>query len=413
MNDYYSAVRMRLSSYEPRYGFIQRFISTWPAMNQLYFTEIAEKSFLKDNYSNKIWKVAAPLVENTEKPLEKVQILYDFVQENIKWNEIDEINPDHDADYCFNEKEGSNTEINLALLALLKKAGIEAYPMLISTRDNQKPMNFLPYMYQFNQTLIVVYVNEKPYFIDASHKEYPMDILHPNNLNTEGWVIKNERSGRWLMIPTGRNKDVLLPKLTISEDGTVSGTVQVLHQGYSAQYCRKFMNEENEEKYIDETYLADNPNATIEDLTFDGLEDKTKKIKETMTFESSEMAQISNDMIYVSPFIKPIFSENPFKSETREIPVDMAFGMEEQYILKLTIPDGYVVETLPEVTKVVLPNNGGVFTYVCSQKGQNISIMSKVKINQTYYKTEEYPILREFVDLVINKQAEQIVLKKN
>ncbi len=279
MNDYYSAVRMRLSSFEPSAGFTEQFIGTWPQMNQLYYKEIAKKSYLKDNFSNKIWRVAQHSIQNVEKPLDKVKVLYNFVQKNIRWNEVDDINPDNDADYCFTEREGSNTEINLALLALLKKADIQAYPMLISTRDHQKPMNFLPYMYQFNQTLLVVNIDDKSYFIDASHKDYPMHILHPNNLNTEGWVIIDENKGRWLMIPPARSKDILLPKLILSEDGTLKGTIQHLHQGYIAQNCREFIKEESEESYIDKTYLTTNPNATIENITFDGLDDKTKKSK--------------------------------------------------------------------------------------------------------------------------------------
>lgn len=412
MNDYYSAVRMRLSSFEPTGGFSEKYIGTWPQMNRFYYKEIAKKNFLKDNYSNKVWKVAEPLVQNIEKPLDKVKILYDFVQKNIKWNEIDEIDPEHDADYCFDEKKGSNTEINLTLLALLKKAGIEAYPMLISTRDHQKPMNFLPYMYQFNQTLVVVNINEKSYFIDASHKDYPMQILHPNNLNTEGWIIKTETEGRWLNIPAARSKDILLPKLTLAADGTVTGEIQALHQGYIAQNCRAFLKAESEAIYINQNYLVQNPSAVIENLTFDGLDDNTKKIKEKMDFESSEMSQVTDEMIYFSPFIKPTFTENPFKSENREIPVDMEYGIDNQYILKLTIPEGFIVESLPETAKIILPNNGGVFTLACSQKGQEIAVISKVRIDQTYYKPEEYPILRAFVDLVVNKQAEQIVLKR-
>ena len=369
MNDYYSAVRMRLSSFEPSAGFTEQFIGTWPQMNQLYYKEIAKKSYLKDNFSNKIWRVAQHSIQNVEKPLDKVKVLYNFVQKNIRWNEVDDINPDNDADYCFTEREGSNTEINLALLALLKKADIQAYPMLISTRDHQKPMNFLPYMYQFNQTLLVVNIDDKSYFIDASHKDYPMHILHPNNLNTEGWVIIDENKGRWLMIPPARSKDILLPKLILSEDGTLKGTIQHLHQGYIAQNCREFIKEESEESYIDKTYLTTNPNATIENITFDGLDDKTKKIKASMDFECAEMTQVADKMIYISPFVKPAFSENPFKAETREIPIDMGYGIDKQYILKLTIPEGYIVETLPEISKIALPNNGGFFTYACSQKG--------------------------------------------
>lgn len=413
MTDYYSGIRMRLASFEPRYGFHRKFIGSWMDMNALYFREIAEKNYLKENYSDKVWDAAQSKISGLDEPEKKMEALYDFVKENIKWNEIEEIDPDHTADYCYKEKEGSNTEINMTLLSLLRKAGIDAFPLLVSTRDHQKPMNLIPYLYQFNQTLIVAVINEKAYYLDASYEDYPIDILHPNNLNVEGWMIINEQKGQWIGIQPSRNTEILLPTLTLSEDGRVEGQVQAVSKGYSALMNREYVNEEGKEKYLKNAYLENLPDAEIENHKFSGLDNEGEQLKESMDFASNDMAQVAGDMIYFNPFITTDFSENPFKTEKREIPVDMPFGLDRQAIIKVTIPEGYTVETLPETTKFVLPNKGASFMYASSQKDNVIQIVCKMRIDQTYFPIEEYAALREFVAAVIQKEAEQIVLKKN
>lgn len=412
MRDYYSAVRMRLSSYEPRFGQHETFISTWPAMNNLYYRKVAEKSYLKEKSSEKAWKAAKSLVSK-KTPLETTQILYQFVQDNIAWNEVEDINPDHSLDDCFTEKKGTNSEINLTLLALLKKAGIEAYPLLISTRDHLKPMNFLPYLYQFNQTLVVAMIDEKVYYLDASHKGYPMSVLHPNNLNLEGWLVIGEEKGQWVMIEPSKSKRTVVPSLTVAEDGTVSGKISTRLSGYNALNCRLAVEKSGEEAYIEKAYKSDLPNTDFENLSFEQLKDKNANLKETVEINSTDMAQVAGDMIYLNPILNPTFSENPFKTESRNIPVDMDYGINEQYILSLTIPEGYMVEELPEPINMSLMNKGASYAFSSSILSDGkVQIIIKTKVVQTYYMPEEYAALRNFFDLIINKQNEQIVLKK-
>ena len=105
-------------------------------------------------------------------------------------------------------------------------------------------------------------------------------------------------------------------------------------------------------------------------------------------------------------------TENPFKAENRTYPVDFAFPIKKTYVFKMTIPEGYIVEDLPEKGVITLPEKAAKYTYTATQAGDFINIISKLEINKSTFLPEEYPFLREFYDLAIEKQAEQIVLKK-
>lgn len=92
--------------------------------------------------------------------------------------------------------------------------------------------------------------------------------------------------------------------------------------------------------------------------------------------------------------------------------MDFIVPINEIYVLNLTIPDGYKVEEMPKSVKVALEGNRGSLEYRVNPVGMTIQVISKIKINQTVFAPSEYFELKEFFDLIIEKHAEQIVLKK-
>jgi hypothetical protein len=117
-------------------------------------------------------------------------------------------------------------------------------------------------------------------------------------------------------------------------------------------------------------------------------------------------------VIYLNPFFTAQTKENVFKEPTREYPVDFGTPIERLYMAKINIPDGFVVDELPKSKVVVLPNNGGKYSYNVTQMGNTLNVVSMMQINKSLFIQTEYELLREFYNQIVEKQAEQIVLKK-
>ncbi|HTE32789.1 MAG TPA: hypothetical protein VK666_20550, partial [Chryseolinea sp.] len=92
--------------------------------------------------------------------------------------------------------------------------------------------------------------------------------------------------------------------------------------------------------------------------------------------------------------------------------VDFGSPEERIYMCKINIPDGYVVDELPQSKLLKLPENAAKYTYNLVQSGNTLSLTSSLQINNSLFSQEQYPNLREFYNQVVAKQAEQIVLKK-
>ncbi len=107
------------------------------------------------------------------------------------------------------------------------------------------------------------------------------------------------------------------------------------------------------------------------------------------------------------------YKENPFKSAERFYPVEMPYAMDEIYIFNMIIPEGYVLDELPQSIIIKLNEEGdGRFEYRISEAEGTISMRSRIELKRTYYAPDEYEMLREFFDLIVKKHNEQIVLKK-
>ena len=119
-----------------------------------------------------------------------------------------------------------------------------------------------------------------------------------------------------------------------------------------------------------------------------------------------------NSIIYLNPMLGQGEKENPFKLEERLYPVDFGAPIDETYMARFTIPEGYALDEAPKSIAVNLPEQAGRFMYVVQQQGNVVQVMSKVSINKPVFYAPEYGNLKELYNQIIAKHAEQIVLKK-
>lgn len=93
------------------------------------------------------------------------------------------------------KKSGTSGEINLILVNLLKEAGLEAYPMLVSERFHGKVNVAYPFIEQFNSVFACVIINNKKHYLDATDKAIAPHLTPSSILNTTAFLVN--RKARW------------------------------------------------------------------------------------------------------------------------------------------------------------------------------------------------------------------------
>ncbi len=413
MGDYYAKLSLQLQYLTFPDQPTRDVTGTWAKeAEELINSESFGFQFNKKRFTKKLMAAVAPSLENANTPEEQVQTIYNFISTNIVWNKYYGYSS-LSLDDAFEKKSAKSGELNLMLIALCRQLDINAYPVLISTRNHGRPMEHYPKSDQFNHVIAYVQIAERSYLFDVGSPYRPASLLRNNSLNYKGWLVDKELQ-QWIDIPIPSDREVTMATLILDSEGTLKGDVSQSFKGYCAIGVRnEYMdNKDNDHQHIKEVWQETFPDIKINSVGFENVEKISETLKCKLQVDIPEAAQVAGDMIYLSPMLGQGFEENPLKQETRTFPVDIPVKSKDQYILNLTIPEGYSVEELPENINLKMDGNGGQFQYLVSQNGNTIQVVCKVTISKVRFEPEEYNIIKGFFDVIVEKQGEQIVLKK-
>jgi transglutaminase-like putative cysteine protease len=381
---------------------------SWEDLNQDFLKAetfggvVRGSGFLKDE--------AAAVTAGKTDPKEKIAAVYGFVRNNVEWDGSYRKYSDGNLRQVIATKKGSCAEINLMLVSMLQKAGITANPVLISTRDHGFVRRDLPVESQFNYVIAAVELEGKTILLDATDRSLPMGTLPKRCLNGEGFIIAPDNKAGWIGLSAPKSRTSATTELIIATDGSMNGKFQFSHDGYFAQRIRSSYYTKGKEEYLKD--VASTNLWELQGSEFENLDKLSEPVKEIYQLKLAEHIQVTGDNMYINPMLVHRIEKNPFQQEKREYPVD--FGSAEDYVLiaRITVPEGWVVEELPQAKALVMPANSARYTYNIAQTGNIISLTSILNINKALFSHDEYTPLRDFYAQIVAKQAEQIVLKK-
>lgn len=387
---------------------IKPILGSWQEINTRYDEheqfgrQVPGNGFLK--------KIVDEITAGKSTPEEKISAIYTYVQQNIAWNKISRMGVDKSLRKVLDEKNGNSAEINLLLASMLEKANIKVKPVMISTRDHGFIRENLAVASQFNYVICVVQVGDKQILLDATDKLLPVGTIPSRCLNGNGLVISKEGPSWVKLAAPTKTRSLVSAELAVEEDGSLKGKLTLDRSGYSALQSRHSFFSRPESDYVKE-FIGSNSWDVVKS-EFVNAKDLHQPFKETHDLVINDRAVSGGDAIYLNPLVSLQEIENPFKSETREYPVDFTSPLEKMYISRIIVPQGYVVDELPKPSIIVLPENSAKYIFNATVQGDVISITSHLQINKSLFIQDEYNDLRQFYNLVVAKQAEQIVLKK-
>jgi hypothetical protein len=406
--DYISKINFELSYTRFPNQPTNQIMGSWQEINNTYVEssnfggEIKANGFLR--------KIGEELISGLNSPEEKASAIHAYVRNNFIWDGSFRKFSESPLRKIYDEKRGSAAELNLLLGSMLEKIGIEVYPVLISTRSNGFVREMNPISSQFNYSIILAKMGDKHYLLDATDKLLPFGILPERCLNGRGFVVA-KAGHSWINLSTPiRSRIIYNFEGKLTEEAVLEGKLTLERTGYFASTGRKEYLAKEEKEYVKN--LSETHQLEVIKSEFTNAKDLTNSFKEVHEVVAPDRGNVVPGTIYFNPVFFNKIKENPFRSEDRKYPVDFGHSFDQMYILKLAIPEGYVVDEAPQPKAMALPGGAGKFTYSFSQIENTINIINSLQINKSVFNQEEYASLREFYNQLVAKQAEQIVLKK-
>lgn len=309
-------------------------------------------------------------------------------------------------------KTGYVADLNLLLVAMLRHAGFTANPVVLGTRDHGFTHDIYPLISRFNYTIAQVKIDDKNFFLDASHPEYGFNHLPAYCYNGHARMIAEMPLPVYFYSDSLQESNLTSVMLFSDEKkpGSWTGTFRKSTGLYEGASIREKVKESGLESYVKKTKDRYGSEFTVDEVNLEGLKEEEDPI--TVSYKLDMNLPIDNQLIYINPMLKEGETENDFKSAKRLYPVEMPFAINQVYLFKLQIPPGYVVDEVPKSVKVLLNESEGYFEYMVQQSDQEVLLRSTIQIKKATFLPEDYESIRSFFDYVVKKHAEQIVLKK-
>lgn len=406
--DYISKVKFELRGTNYPNSPYKEYMGTWESLNRSFLehTSFGEAT-LHSGYMKKELEVISALSTADE----KIVALVNLVSNQIEWNDMNAPYATTSLRNAWTQKKGSSADINLIIVAGLRKLGFNTDPVLISTRGHGMIREQFAISDQFNSVVAMVQLKGEIILLDGTNRFLPVGVLPKICLNGKGWRVSKTAPG-WIKInPTTKQERAYQANFEIKDSGNITGEVIIIDKGYAAYASHKKLKFNGEEKFFEEVQ-SKNVNWQIEDYEYSSDLGNDQPFKSKYSLELNEDLIVTGDIIYFNPTLGEIMDENPFKIEKREYPVDFAFPIRNFYMFKFTLPAGYSIEELPKPTLFVLPDKAGKFSYNITVLKGAIQVIVDVKINKPMFVQTEYPVLKQFYNQVVQKCAEQVVLKR-
>jgi hypothetical protein len=292
------------------------------------------------------------------------------------------------------------------MTAMLNAAGIDAYPVLISTRDNGKVDSNYPFLHFFNYVIVIVNTPENQFLSDGADYFTSFNRIPPKCINERGLIIKPGAED-WVSLNIMYNS-IDEKIVTLSPDPeklTAKLKLNLQAIEFDSYWYRK--NFENDSVRL-KKHFTESGISNVTKVTAFNYGDSEKPYTVICEGET-EIEQLDKDLI-ISPFLNFYISENRLTQPSRSYPIDLTYANTEVYRCSILIPEGYKTLSLPEnfnlddeLVKISVSYavNNGLIEMNCTYG-----------FKKAVYGAADYTKIKYYFDVIVKKFHEQIVLTR-
>ncbi|MDX1906893.1 MAG: DUF3857 domain-containing protein [Bacteroidia bacterium] len=392
-------------------GYYQDFSNSWGKIRSELIESDYFGGYLKE--SNDTREMLATLLAKTGDK-DTLAAIARYLREEVDWSGRYGIVGNNIKKEILKNKTGNGAALNLLLVSLARAAGMEANPVLISRRTQEMVQTLYPRLGQFNHTIARVIHGKDTLMLDLAASQHPWNLLPYNDLNGPGFMVSG--SGYDFVAVSSRfqydHQVQVIASLTT--DGTLDGNMTLKYAGYFAPEARRELDsyEKDLDKYLKENILSDATATELQEPVCKNQENPDLPVEISSHFTSTDYVTTAGEFIYVQPVLFEQLKKNPFSEPERRYPIDFGCNRQERFVMSFTIPEGYAIESIPKPTRASVPDKSATFQYNASVMGNMVQVMSTYQIRRPFYMPDEYEAIRALFDMIAQKEAEQIVIRK-
>ncbi|HLN52331.1 MAG TPA: transglutaminase domain-containing protein [Lentimicrobium sp.] len=405
MNDYASSVDFQLSLLRYYDGRTRPILLTWPKLNE----ELLEDENL-GGYIKTSERAGKDIIEELKleslPQIEKAKKIDSYLKQEFIYNDYQTKYSSKNFRELQAEKTGNSADLNLLAIGLMRAAGLNIQPLILSTRDHGKIQRAYPFVSSFDYVMGLLDIDSSLYLIDVTEPLLKFGEIPTYCLNDAGLIVQKETVD-WInfeSIAISEEKYELDITPDLKTD-SLSISYKMTSSYYEALENRHDYNSDYDE--LAEDLLGKDYKS------FDSV--KCTNLKEIempfiLDYKNQEVIEKVEDKIIIDPFCGIPVSENPLKQPERHYPIDFNYKWARTFSVNIRIPENYKVISKPE--NIGINNKNVRIIYVVNEQTPGVlNIIGSYQFKKDVYPVEEYLNLKAYYDQIITKFNEKVVLQ--
>ena len=306
-------------------------------------------------------------------------------------------------------------QIDWLFLGLVRAAGVEGYPVLVSRRSNYFFNPSLMNPNQLNDNVVLVKLNGKDVYCDPGTAFTPFGLLPWSETAVKGLRLDKD-GGSWVMTTLPDSSVSRIERkanLKLRDDGTLEGKLTIVFAGLEALYRR--LDERNEDEASRKKYLED----TVKEYVPSGIE---VELTTKPDWGSSADKLVAEYDLKVPGWVSgaghrvllPVgfFSateKHLFDHADRTHPVYFEFPFQKFDEVTIELPLGWQVSSLPPAK--IQDARAIKYTLKADESKGTLHVTRALDVDILLVDTKLYPTLRSFFQIVRTSDEQQIVLQ--
>jgi len=356
------------------------------------------------------------LIANAPTDLDKIKILFYWVQDNIRYiafeNGIAGYKP-AEASEVFRLKYGDCKGMANLTKWMLKTAGFDARLVWIGTESISYDYT-MPSLAVNNHMICCVFLNNKRYYLDGTEKYIGFDDYAER---IQGRIAMVE-DGKGYVLDTipifnkDRNLNTRKFDLTIN-DNTLTGKCIQNYQGESHQEILYYLNNMKKEKQKDFNEILitnEDKNMLVNNITSSEITDKEHAYRlEGELVIKNKISVFDNDYYIDLDFYKDFKDE--ILKETRKSDINFDEKKYTKLLVNLEVPQGYKIKYLPEPMEI----KEKLFSFTVKYRSENNHLIYEriITIENGYIPKIEFENWNKAIKALSEKYNDTIILTKS
>ncbi|QCK15499.1 hypothetical protein [Mangrovivirga cuniculi] len=334
--------------------------------------------------------------------------VYRLVSKNIAWNKQNGwVTPNKSYRKLINDRNGSAAEINNLLVGALRKAGFNAYPVLLNTRNAGRVNPFVPLISNFNYVICLLEVDGQRVLLDATEPQAPFGLIPLRCINGKALIVRDDATEQWVNLSTYLSAETL-SSVEFSIDPEEEKIEKSINRKRLGIDLVRFITGLDSAKYVED--FNQRYTSEFSDAEINAHEINLEGSGAIENLNISQTVLSANNTIYISPFEDFKFKKNPFKNEKRYQGIDFVSPWKKVFMVTVNVPEGYTVQSDIKNKVFVTSDQKMSFKITSSKVGNKVIYTSMILIKDYYFLHTKYDEIKMFFDAVEKELSKQVML---